>query len=326
MTSRDIFTWKTYFYRGLLPALRGLGASRADAAVGGLGRLGSAFNPRLRRTLTEAAGRARDAARGRPGGWRQPTPADLAAGLLRFHARDYLLDTPDDDKALGRFDVSGWASVRDAIDAGRGLVLVGAHLGGHLAALHWLYRNRIPLRLMVQRPRHVSKALDAFFDRDEPDPQSAYFLRRGLGPTDCVERLLRVRGAVRSGRAVYFAGDVPWQGPNTREGRLLGRNFPFLAVWADLAALTGAPVVFTFCGHRPGGRFDLTFEPIGAIRPGEEGRAVACYLDRLEARIAADPADAPAHLLWPCYGPTPEGPAAAGVTPRPGRRTAVVPL
>jgi hypothetical protein len=77
------------------------------------------------------------------------------------------------------------------------------------------------------------------------DPQSGYFLGRNLGPTACVDRLLRVRAAVRSGKAVYFAGDVPWRGTNTRMGRLLGQSHPFLSVWADLSALTGAPVVFT---------------------------------------------------------------------------------
>lgn len=313
MTPRDIFTWKTYFYRGLLPALRSLGPGRADAVARRLGEFAVRVNPRLRLAMTEAAGRVQ----GCP-------PQELAAGLFRFLARDYLLDTPDDPKALGRFDVTGGAAFLETLGAGRGLILVGGHLGGHLAALHWLYRNEIPLRLMVQRPRHVSNSLNSFFDRDEPDPQSGFFLRRGLGPTDCVDRLLRVRGAVRSGKVVYFAGDVPWRGTNTRSGVLLGRTHPFLSVWADLSAWTGAPVVFTFCNHRPGGRFALSFEPIGQVARGAEGEAVRRFLGRLEDRIAEQPADAPAHLLWPCYAPTRTAGAALTTSGRPGRRSAVV--
>jgi len=245
--------------------------------------------------------------------------ADLAAGAFRFLARDYLLETDDDGSALARFDVTNGSAVDDAMAAGKGAVLVGGHLGGHLAAFHWLYRRNVPLRVMVQRPSHVSRSLAERFDGEGPDPQSGYFLRRGLGPTDCVERLLRARAAVRSGKALYCAGDVPWSGPNARAGRLLGQPHRFLAVWADLSALTGAPVIFTFCTHRPGGRFDLRFEPIGPVPPGGEDGALATFLARLETVVAAHPSDAFAHLAWPCYGP----PAPARGRPlRPGRRAA----
>jgi hypothetical protein len=50
-----------------------------------------------------------------------------------------------------------------------------------------------------------------------------------------------------------------------------------------------------------GGRFALEIEALGRLRPGEEETAVADYLKQLEARIATSPADAVAHLAWPCY-------------------------
>ena len=317
MRLRDLFTWKTYFYEGLLPALRRLGPGKADAALGALGRLSAVWPPK-RRALAAALARARTAL-GAEWDERAAVPA-LAAGSLRFVARDYLLDTPDDAAALARFDVSGGECIDEALAAGRGLILVGGHFGGHLAALHWFYRRALPLRVMVQRPKHVSKALGAFFDVEGPDPQSAYFLRRGLGPADCVARMLRVRSAVRSGKPVYFAGDIPWTGPNTRAGRLLCQPHRFLSVWADLSSLTGAPVVFTFCTHKPGGKFGLRFEPLGVVARGEEDAAVGRFLGRLEAAVAASPGEAAAHLLWPCYGP-PARAAEAAV--RPSRRAAV---
>ena len=249
-------------------------------------------------------------------------PGALAAGVLRSLARDYLLDTPDDAEALGQFDVSGADALREALADGRGAVLVGSHLGGHIAAFHWLYRSGLPLRLMVQRPRHVARALDAFFDRDEPDPQALYFLRRSLNPTECVARLLRCRSALRAGKAVYLPGDVPWDGPNTRSGRLLGQSRRVLSVWADLASLTGAPVFYVFCTHLNGGRHALTFEPAGPVAPGGEAAAVARYLSRLDARVAAHPADAVAHLLWPCYGPPRADTSARPLALRPSRRVA----
>jgi len=321
---RELFTWKFAFYDVLLPALRRLGPERADAALVALGRASAAAWPGRLGRLAAALGRARDALGLAPDAWPEPSalaPA-LSAGTLRFLARDYLLDTDDDATALARFDVSGADAFRDALAAGRGAVLVGGHLGGHVAAFHWLYRTGAPLRLMVQRPHHVSAALERFFDRDEPEPQAGFFLRRALQPGECVARVLRARAALKAGKAVYLPGDIPWSGPNTRSGRLLGQTHPLLSVWADLASLTGAPVFFVFCTHLDGGRFSLSLEPHGPIPPGGEAAAVIRYLGRLEHAIAAHPADAVAHLLWPCYGPPRPAPEPSR---RPSRRSAALP-
>jgi lauroyl/myristoyl acyltransferase len=268
-------------------------------------------------------------------GWRpEALRAELAANSVRFLARDYPLDVPDDDAVLARFDIEGEgeAPLRAAIAEGRGAILVGSHLGAHIAAVHGLYRLGVPLRLLVQRPNHVSRYLNQRFDQDDaPHRQSEFFLRRALAPGQAVERLVRARAALRDGLAVYLTGDIPWSGPNSRPGRLLGQSRPFLAVWAELAALTRAPVFLLFCTHRPGGRFALTIDPPQTLAPGDEAAAVARYLARLDAEIAAHPADAVAHLLWPCYGPPhaqghpARAQAQAAPALRPGRRVAPLP-
>ena len=105
--------------------------------------------------------------------------------------------------------------------------MVGSHLGGHIAGLHGLFRLGVPLRLLVQRPGHVSAELNRQFDRsDVPHPQSGFFLRRDLSPVMAVERILRARAALRDGLAVYLTADIPWDGPNSRPGRLLGQTAP----------------------------------------------------------------------------------------------------
>lgn len=301
MTLRHLLSWKSLFYQVLLPALRRLGPAAGDAILGGLGRLLAAAWPPRRRELTRALASARTAL---GAGWEPETlrPA-LAANALRFLARDYPLDSAGDENVLSRFEVEGYEALRAALgQGGRGAILVGSHLGGHIAALHWLYRRGVPLRLLVQRPRHVSRTLDRRFDRADPHPQSEFFLRRDLSPARAAERILRARAALRDGLCVYLSGDIPWSGANTRAGRLLGRSRTFLSVWADLAVLTGAPVFSVFCTHQPGGRYALSIEPMGTLCSGEEPAAVARFLARLESEIAAHPADAVAHLLWPCYG------------------------
>jgi hypothetical protein len=131
-----------------------------------------------------------------------------------------------------------------------------------------------------------------------------------------VERILRARAALRDGLAIYLNGDIPWSGPNTRPGRLLGRPQRMLAIWTELAVLTRAPVFLVFCTHAPAGRFALEIEPLGWLRPGNEVLAIADYLRQLESRIANSPADAVAHLVWPCYEPRPQ----PGQGPAPARR------
>jgi phosphatidylinositol dimannoside acyltransferase len=315
MRPRDVTSWKFWFYQALLPTLRQLGPSRGDAALGALGRLVAGSWPGRNRALDAALARARTAL-GADWAIDRIRPA-LAANSARFLARDYPLDGTRDDDALARFEVRGFGPLQEAIDRGRGAILVGSHLGGHIAALHWLYRRGLPLRLLLQRPGHVSRELNRRFDLDGPHPQSGLFLRRGLSASQSVERMLRARAALRDGLAVYLAGDVPWPGPNAHPGLLLGQPQRFLSVWADLAVLARAPVFLVFCTHRPGGRYALVIDPPWTLAPGDETTAVPRYLARLEAEIAAHPADAVAHLLWPCYGP-----AVASPTPtsRPSRR------
>jgi phosphatidylinositol dimannoside acyltransferase len=296
---RRVLSWKFVFYEWILPVLRALGPARGDAILGFLGWLAMAVRPqraiRMRLAL-ERASTALDA------DWPIDTtwPA-LAANTARFLARDYPLDRQTDAAVLSRFNVRGYERLRATLSEGRGAILVGSHLGAHIAGVHWLFRRGVPLRLLVQRPRHVSTELNHRFDAGGIHPQVEMFLRRDLSPAVAVERVFRARSALRDGLAIYLNGDIPWSGPNTCPGTLLGRPQRLLAIWTELAVLTGAPVFLVFCTHLPAGRFSLEIEAIGHLRPGEEETAVADYLKQLEARIATSPSDAVAHLVWPCY-------------------------
>jgi lauroyl/myristoyl acyltransferase len=231
----------------------------------------------------------------------QTTWPALAANTARFLARDYPLDCLPDKEILSRFDVRGEDRLHANLADGRGAILVGSHLGGYIAGVHWLFRRGVPIRMLVQRPRHVSRELNRRFDAGGPYPQDKMFLRRDLSPAMAVERVVQARAALRDGLAIYLNGDIPWSGPNTCPGTLLGRRQRFLAVWTELAVLTGAPVFHVFCTHLPNGRYALELTEIGYLSPGEEHTAVGQYLRQLEARIAMWPADAVAYLTWRCY-------------------------
>jgi phosphatidylinositol dimannoside acyltransferase len=300
VTFRHLLSWKSLFYDGLIPALRALPPAQADAVLGGLGRVVAKW-PARRLELVRALERVKRSA-GADWNVRETLPR-LEANVPRFLARDRPLDGADDAQFAARFEVQGEEHLREALAQGRGVILAGCHLGAHLSAPHWVYRQGLPLRMLIQRPRHVSKLLDARFDADGPNPQSGFFLRRHLTPDEASKRIFRTRTALREGTIVYLKADVPWAGPNTRPGRLLGYSRTFQSLWAEFAALFRAPVVPVFCTHLPGGRYALTFDPAWTVRRGEETEVVTRYLARLEAQILANPADAVAHLLWPCYGP-----------------------
>lgn len=302
VTLRRLLRWKTLFYDALLPVLSRLGPAASARVLAALGGASAAIWPPRKAELRRAVAMAR---RSLDADWNEAeTTADLAARIPRFLARDFPLDRLDDRAVFDRFDVAGYAKVQEAIDQGTGVILLGGHFGAHLAAIHWMYRAGSPLRLLVQRPNHVSKYLHNQFDRDQDIPQSRFFLRRGMTAAESAERVLSARRALRAGMAVYMAGDIPWKSPNARRGTLLGRTDTFLAVWADLAVLTRAPVVPVFCSHESRGRFLLTFDAPWILKPGDEPAAVERFLARLEAEIDASPADAVAHLLWSCYQPT----------------------
>jgi lauroyl/myristoyl acyltransferase len=300
---RHMLSWKFVFYELFLPVMRGLGPARGDALLGFLGWLSVLARPKYEKRLRaalERAGKSLDADWSIDATW-----SALAANTARFLARDYPLDRQTDAAVLRRFDVRGFERLRVTLNGGRGAILVGSHLGAHIAGVHWLFRRGVSLRLLVQRPRHVSAELDRRFDAPGPHRQADMFLRRDLSPAVAIERVFRARAALRDGLAIYLNGDIPWTGPNTYTGMLLGRPQRLLGIWTELAVLTGTPVFLVFCTHLPRGRFALEIEAIGHLRPGEEEAAVADYLKQLEARIATCPADAIAHLTWPCYDSPP---------------------
>ncbi len=313
MTFRHFLSWKPLFYETLLPALRLLGPSPADAALGALGRtLATAWPPRraeLERSLSRLPTNLGDAdaiASVRKG---------LEANVLRYLARDCLLDGLSEADFFGLFDVQGLEHLNKALAGGQGAILLGSHLGAHLASTHWLFRRGLPVRLLLQRAQHVSRLIKARYDvTTGPHPQSGFFLRRNMTPHEAAIRIFRTRSALRDGLIVYMKGDVPWSDANTRPARFLGQERTFQSLWAEFSAIFGTPVVPVFCTHRPQGRYALSFDPAFNVEPGEEGQAVSRYLARLESEILAHPADAVGHLLWPCYGPE-----AAAARKRPAR-------
>ena len=263
---RRILSWKFVFYDAA-PARAAWhwgrrAATRSSAFwAGWRWRYGRGGGTRLRAAL-ERAGAALDA------DWSIETtwPA-LAANTARFLARDYPLDCQTDEAVLSRFDVRGYERLRATLAEGRGAILVGSHLGAHIAGVHWLFRRGVPLRLLVQRPRHVSASSTAGSTPAarirRPNCSSAATSRRPWPSSESSAP----GAALRDGLAIYLNGDIPWSGPNTCPGTLLGRPQRLLAIWTELAVLTHARSSSSSAPTAPAGRFALEIEPSATCGP-----------------------------------------------------------
>ena len=187
---RRIFCWKFAFYELFLPLLRTLGPRSSDAVLRRLGQILTLVWPGRRARLRNSLMKARDAL-DLDGSVEDLWP-DLAASTARFLARDYTLDCRSDAAVFARFEVLGIEHLERALAAGQGVILVGCHLGAYIAGLHWLFRKRLPVRALVQRPKHVSRELARWFDNAQgPYAQAEMSLRRNLPPAAAAELLCR---------------------------------------------------------------------------------------------------------------------------------------
>lgn len=303
LASREALRWKTWFYKGLLPVLARRGAVQAGQDLERAGTLMHGWwRPRRKQLLKVVPQEVLHADPGR-------TPEDVIQGIsaqmFRYMARDCIFGQTKPDEWNDIFEVEGFEAVEETAGRGQGAIFLGSHLGGHLAALHWMIAHGVSLRMLVQRPKNVSTGLDAWFDQDHPIcDQRNLFLRRDLNPAEAARRTVEVRRLIRSGISVYTNCDICWSGPNTDSCRFLGQDVRFQSIWIDLAVVLGCPVIGVECRQLGGGRFRLTFrkpESIGSrdVRQDVFERTIF----RLERSILDYPDDAVAHLTWSLFRP-----------------------
>lgn len=308
LASSKILRWKSWFYEGLVPVLARRGPLEAGMELERIGQAINSLWPLRWRAIRKAVRRNRVACHAP---WKEhEVTKGLARQMLRYLARDYVLDVipPHDWSEL--FTVTGHEHVQNAISDGRGLILLGSHLGGHLAGVHWMIDHGVPLRMLVQRPRNVSRRLHAWFDEEHPVcTQRDLFLKRDLTAAESARRMTDARRLIQSGHAIYTNCDIPWSGPNTDTCRFLGKPVRLQSIWIDLAKILGCPVITLECRQKPGGRFELQFdEPLMIGAKDSRELVFEKVLGRLEKSILDYPDDAIAHLTWPHFRPH-RGPA-----------------
>ena len=288
--------------RVLLPVLRHTPAWFSASVLDAMGWFNYKVVPGNRLEYRERIGRGR----GELGAfWDEDLVARrYATSLVQWRSRDRLLDGLTDDQATQRFTVTGRDHLDEAYFRKRGVILLGNHFGTHLHPSHWLFRERYPLRLFMERPRNISTYLSEQFQTNGPLGQEKLFISRKSTPTEAAGSILRAMQILRAGMILQIAGDVRWQGPHTAPADFLGSTYLFSTTWVVLAAMTSAPVVPVFSRPGPGGRTLVDFHPsfrvpTDAIKAGRTGEFVQKALNNVVDQIRLHPELSNDYFTWP---------------------------
>jgi KDO2-lipid IV(A) lauroyltransferase len=289
------------FLKLLMPVLRSLSPRMASKLVAGIGRTEYVLLPSLRHRVHVALERGNVYFGGH---WNIPAVGrELAGNQIRWRTRDQLLDGLPHDRVAPLFSVTG----RDALDAalglGKGVILLCNHFGAHMMPAHWLVRTDYPLRLYMERPRHISKFLSRQFDSEGPLGQRKLFISRRSNPAEAAGSILRASRNLAAGHILMIACDVRWPGAHSATATFLGDPYTFSATWVTLAALSGAPVVPVFCRVDEESTYHLEFLPHYYI-PRQAQRAdqavpfVQAALNQIEERVRLYPENSNEYFFW----------------------------
>jgi len=289
------------FLRAVLPVIRILPLPVAARFLAGFGRLEYRLFPRLRRSFLDAVAHGRSIVDGR---WDVPSVSrELAGNHILWRTRDLLLDGVSEERAKEVCIVTGREDLERAVGLGRGCILLANHFGAHMLPAHWLLRERFPLRLYMERPRHISRFMLDHFQSAGPLSQDKLFVSRQSDASDSASSILRAARTIKAGMLLYIAGDVRWSGRLTESARFLGQTLRFSSTWVVLAAMTEAPVVIEFCRMEPDGHYHIEFLPAffvpkEAAIEGQGAPWVQRFIDTLEDQIRRYPTSSNDYFFW----------------------------
>jgi len=223
---------------------------------------------------------------------REPTLGEVARHFHTFAGvtldRVFLLS--------GRLDVfdlrlAGIEKLHAAMELGRGVLLIGAHVGS-FDALRALSRQRPDVMIRVVLDAGHSPALSAILRQLNPEIASTIINPR----QDGAAVVLEIGAALQQGALVTMLGDRGRPGNATIACDFLGAPAEFpTAPWL-IAAAAHVPVVLCLGLYRGGARYDLHFDLLETDLKLERSRrqdmlraAIQRFADRLALQLRAAP-------------------------------------
>ena len=189
-------------------------------------------------------------------------------------------------RGLKGFEITthGLEHLHAQLDAGRSVLLLGAHYGSFEAArVLATHRPQYKLRLVMDKSK--MPALTEVLGALAPD-LAAGIIDAARGGTEVV---LAVADAVRDGSSmVALLGDRGRAHEQMREALFMGEPAPFpVAPWLIAAALD-LPVILSLGIYRGGNRYELIFEPLAdriVLPRRDREAALDAYIRHYAARL-----------------------------------------
>lgn len=175
------------------------------------------------------------------------------------------------------------------LDAGRGCVLLGAHLGSFEAMRSLAVGQAdLPLKILMypENSNRINLVLNAL------NPQMA----KRIISLGHAEAMLEVKEWLDNEGLIGILGDRIAQGEKVMPASFLGHTANFPQGPFILAAITGAPIVMFTALYRGGRRYDIHFEELcDTFRPprAEREQAMAEYIQKYASQLEKWCADAP---------------------------------
>ena len=214
---------------------------------------------------------------GRPPGWRDRY-RHFFTFAATIHDRVYLVNRRFE---LFDFEVHGEAELRRLLAGGKGLFLMGAHLGS-FEAIRALGRRDADLRVAMVMHQDNAQKLNAMLAAINPEAVQDVI---GLGQIDS---MLKVRERLDEGCVVGMLADRTPGKDALVPVQILGAyaNLPLGPL--RMAALLRRPVLFMTGLYLGGNRYAIHFEPLAdfsGVARGERDAALKTAVDRYAALL-----------------------------------------
>ncbi|GMV28116.1 MAG: hypothetical protein AMXMBFR59_02410 [Rhodanobacteraceae bacterium] len=218
----------------------------------------------------------------------QGRPAGMLAVLRHIHRfagvildRVFLLAR--DDARQFALEIHGLELLLDTYRQGRGMLLLGSHLGS-FEILRVLARERPEVRLKVVLDKSQTPAITELLHALNPAIGSSV-IDASEGGTAIV---LGIKDAVEQGAVVALLGDRARPQEPTREALFFGEPAPLPVAPYLIASLLDTPVLLCFGLYRGGNRYSLHFEHFAdriEIPRSERNLRLDAWLARYAARL-----------------------------------------